>query len=402
MKIALIAGHFMPEIGYQEVQLAKAYAKLGYTLRVFTSNEVSASSRKIVKNVYTTGLHKDPEFGYEILRMPAMFSYNSLIVVKNLKNEVARFNPDFVVIHGIGKIFPLSLYTKSITDKFKVITLLGNNPDMRHSKSLFGNIKYFVVNNLLKRRIYNLATKFSNKIVVYTPSTEKIIKEIISTKYHNILVNKIVQNTLGFDEDIFYFDKTERIKIRQNLKIPIEEIVIISSTRIIKNKNIENNIDYINELHLKGHQVHYIICGFLNDAYEKEVRDYIIKKTYKKSLFYLVPFIGHTELNKYYSASDIGLWTRAAISIQEAMGAGLSVVIPYRESVSHLVKENYNGWYYSDNIKRNDLLSVLEKVVKSIQNIDDLKRAKNREEIINSNLEFLSYKNIAKKIIDDF
>jgi len=37
MRIGIVSAHYMPEIGYQEVHLAKAYARLGHTVKVFTS-----------------------------------------------------------------------------------------------------------------------------------------------------------------------------------------------------------------------------------------------------------------------------------------------------------------------------------------------------------------------------
>jgi len=401
-RIALIAGHFMPEIGYQEVQLAKSFRKLGFELRVFTSKKVSISSRSIIKGDYPLGMRKAPDSDYEIHRLPAVLSLYSLIICRNLKGEVEKFNPDYIIIQGVGKMFPFSLFRKGISEHSTIITLLGDNTDMRKTESISAKIKSFIINKLIKKRIYNLAVKHSRRIVLYTPSTKNIVKEIISAKHYTALNEKSVTNTLGLDESNFFFDQKSRDRIRNKLGIEKEDLVLITATRIVKKKNIERNIDLVKGIVTEDQVLHYIICGFMNDNYEVQVRKYIEQiNENSRTIFHLIPFQEHTELNGYYCAADFGLWNRAAISIQQAMGTGLMVIIPDRESVNHLVKNNYNGLYYSDNEEDNNLGLVLKNAVQEFGKQQHPGDLAGRGERLKYNLNFLSYNSIALNIIKD-
>ena len=62
MKIAIISGHFMPDVGYQEVYLARAFSRLGHQVQVITSNKPSPSAKNIKKSDYAIGLVKDKNF----------------------------------------------------------------------------------------------------------------------------------------------------------------------------------------------------------------------------------------------------------------------------------------------------------------------------------------------------
>ena len=39
-KVALVCGHFVPQLGYLEVHLARAWSALGHEVSVFTSNQI--------------------------------------------------------------------------------------------------------------------------------------------------------------------------------------------------------------------------------------------------------------------------------------------------------------------------------------------------------------------------
>ncbi len=55
MRIAIATGHFMPEIGYQEVYLARAYSRLGHEVKVFTSTLISPTGKNVLKGNYKDG-----------------------------------------------------------------------------------------------------------------------------------------------------------------------------------------------------------------------------------------------------------------------------------------------------------------------------------------------------------
>ena len=64
MKIAIVSGHFMPDVGYQEVYLARALSRLGHQVRIITSNKPSPSVKHLRKSYYRAGLSNYKEQNY--------------------------------------------------------------------------------------------------------------------------------------------------------------------------------------------------------------------------------------------------------------------------------------------------------------------------------------------------
>ena len=202
--------------------------------------------------------------------------------------------------------------------------------------------------------------------------------------------SKKVMLNLGYDPDEYFFNEEDRNVIRKELNVDSNEIVIITSTRINKRKNIEQIIELISKLNNKGKNVSYVIVGFLNDAYEKEVKSFIGKQPFPNK-FKCFPFLNSKEIRKLYCASDIGIWLKAAISIQEAMGTGLPIILENKPSVNHLINEGTNGWFFN----KDSFEATINKVVDDLCNT-----ALDRENLAIQNSKVLSYDTIAQKILD--
>lgn len=394
MRIALVSGHFSPEAGYQEVNLARVFAKLGNTVTVFTSTKVSPSLKKIIKDNYSVGWQNGDNYGFKILRLPTIISWGSSIICFGLKKKVRAFNPDLVVIIGIGKIFPYSLLIKENRRKFKLISLFGDNSDFNSWSSLtliIKSIKRIFSHRLFKKWLYRKAVKNCDKLVLYTPETELAISAYLTRKTRKTLLNKKVISTLGFEGNIFYYSEKERLAIRNELSIDKDECILITATRITPSKQIGKVIEAISELHRRGKNLRYILIGFLNDLYEAEVKKSISQQKVP-DIFHCYPFYDQQILRKYFCAADIGIWNNAAISIQQAMGTGLPVILENKLSVNHLIKNGINGWLYD----KKEFFRILENAITEVNRY----QGDNREKVREYNSVNLSYENIAKTIID--
>ncbi|HKC68058.1 MAG TPA: glycosyltransferase, partial [Bacteroidia bacterium] len=135
----------------------------------------------------------------------------------------------------------------------------------------------------------------------------------------------------------------------------------------------------------------YIIVGFLGDTYEKELKAFIQSQP-EPEAFICFPFLNAEEIRKMYCAADVGIWIKAAISIQEAMGTGLPVILEDKPSVNHLLKNGVNGWFY----KKDTFDKVIENAVSMLQD-----KKSDREKLANDNAATLSYDTIAQKIIEN-
>lgn len=397
MKIQIFCGHFIPTSGYQEVYLARTYSRLGYKVQVVTTTHVPKSYKPLVKEKYYIG--KQLHESYEIIRLKGLLRMGSMVWSKNLRKLLVDFNPKYVIIIGVGKIFPVSLFCKGISDKYFLISLFGDNADffLTHTlKSKINSYKQNILRKLVKSYIYKLAIKYSGKIIYYTPQTKDIIQKTVSKGFIERYSNKFYQSTLGFDPAIYFFSSELRAQYRNLLSLKEEDILISTATRVIPQKRLELFIDAMSKLIQKKINVHYAIIGLQNDSYSTELRDYVSKLSYKDNI-HLINIKKEVEINGFYCASDFGIWPNASISIQNAMGTGLPIIAEDKKTINYLISESENGITYPigelDNFFSQELDSLLDDF--SHHPLSD------RIKIIDFNTERYSYNKIAEYIINN-
>ena len=393
MKIGIITAHYMPEVGYQEVHLPRAFARSGYEVKVFTSDASVNLGGEMNKLNYTSGLFHDEKYKYEILRLSSL-SFKSKAYSFGLKKAVLDFTPDVLIILGIAKIFPVSLLNKSFHDKIKIVSVYGDAKEYldrgtfkEKLKTAFHEIGY----RFIKEPLYRKAVNYCHRLVMNIPETNDFFLGFLKGKEKILFEQNRQMLTLGFDPDEYFYSEADRKEKRTILGFSEDDIVIITSTRVNKRKNLEKNIKLISQLHTKGKKVRYVMVGFLGDDYERELKAFIQSQP-NPDLFRCFPFLHASEIKKLYNAADIGIWLKVAISIQEAMGTGLPVILENKPSVNHLIKNGVNGWFFEVNTFDETVKKAVD--VLSIKNTDRIR-------LSNLNAETLSYDTIAKKMIEN-
>lgn len=337
MKIAIVCGHFIPTMGYLEVHLANAFNKLGHDVKVLTSRIVPTYVKSVGKLTDNTP--------YEIVRLNASFSMGQMVKSKGLVNAVEKFEPQLVICIGVGKLFPKPIYQIK-NRKFKLVTLLGDNEETYTSKGLIKKIKNSIVQQVFKKKVYLKAIKESDVLLPYTPSTIGVITQFVSDKYAALLKVKSKQISLGFDEEHFFYNEMERNETRKQLAIAEHETLLITATRVVAEKGLEKIIDLVDRVNKKEFHINYLIVGFQDDDYGKQLEQYIAQKEYRKRII-TKPFASATQTRKYYNAADSAIFTRAAISIFEALATGLFMILPKQKNISQILTAE-NGIYFSE------------------------------------------------------
>lgn len=379
MKIAIVCGHFVPEMGYVEVHLANTFHKMGHSVKVITSNKTSFSVKHIEIN------QNKEKANYEIVRLNSWFSYGQIVRSNSIVKELTKFSPEKVIVIGLGKVFPKPVF-KMKNKTFQLISLLGDNEDTYNSASK--SIKRTLLQKLLKTPVYELAIKKSDSLVGYTPSTKKIVDSFIHKDLKQIFTEKYSTTSLGFDEEEFYYSSEKRDELRAELNIEKDEFVVVTATRITAAKKLEKVIDAIEPLSEKGIPFKYVLIGFFENEYSKQLKDYISSKKLESSVL-MLPFIDRKQMVNYYNMADVGLWTQAAISIFEGLGTGLFLLLPQKNNVSHILNLKTGSYYSDDNLRE-----VLEK---SFLVLSEATRVKNT---VDSKAQF-SFNTIAKKLIEN-
>jgi len=386
LKIAIVCGHFLPEMGYVEVYFAKELAKAQHQVMVITTNKIPSYVKKIAAKEFLVGQEKNTEYGYAIFRLAPFFSLGQMVIARGLKKTLLQFSPDLVVVIGVGKLFPYPIYKLNST--FRIVTLLGDSSDNQKNNTKI--ISIATVRKLLKRPVYTKAIQHSEKLFPYTPETIHLVEQLVSKNQVDALEKKSTPISLGFDDNVFYFDANEHLAKRKQLNLT-KELVVITATRIVPYKRLEQMIDVVDELNAKGINLHYVIVGFFEDAYSDEVKKYIQQKKYAHQ-FTCLPFLPNNEVRQLYASADIAYFPTAVISIFEAMGTGLVMVLPSKNNMSHILDDATNGFYIKD--------KTLEQTVqKAIQHVTQ--PAFNRQALIEQNSNQFSWKNIVEKVISN-
>jgi glycosyltransferase involved in cell wall biosynthesis len=279
-----------------------------------------------------------------------------------------------------------------------MIGIFGENSDYRDKTTIYKRCLTLLQDvgfALFKKGLYRKAVDVCDILVMNVPETEQFFKSYLKDYQISQFLDKRIHLNLGYDPDEFFFDENERKKCRLKYNFLKDDIVYVTSTRVNRGKKFESIIDAISKTYKNGTKVKYIIIGFLGDSYEKELKNYISSQPYPE-IFYCIPFTEHTEIRKIYCASDIGIWIKPAISIQESMGTGLPVVLENKRSVDHLIRESLNGWYF----EKGQIINGIEKGVFEMAKKDSESRIKYRKDIAKLNSDKYSYHNIAKRIID--
>ncbi len=331
MKIALVCGHFIPALGYIEVHLARAFAELGHQISVFTSDRVPAYAAELNRELGSLD-------GVEIHRFSPFFELGQMVVARGLNDAVIAFKPDLMVLIGLGKLFPAPVLDLD----YPKLILLGDNAHSYAQQSLPARMKNAVLLNFLKKRVYRKAARSDGKMVAYTPESFEAASKLLGSIAAHRLRKEKRFISLGFWPDEFYFDRAARQELRQNMGVKEGQHVLITATRIVPEKRLEEALAWIKDL--PEHMCWWLV-GSDQSAYSTELGQKAT--TALGARFKIIPFLAKAELRSIYSAADTAVYTIPAISVFEAMGTGLRAILPETKSLSHIIQSENDGKYYA-------------------------------------------------------
>ncbi len=285
---------------------------------VITSTSIPAYARGLASD-----FGADPD-GIKVVRLKPKFELGQVVVAGGIEKALLGYSPDRVIVIGLGKRFPKPLYDLD----FETITLLGDNSHS-YVKQGWKNRMFF---NLFKRSTYKKAIAKSSALVAYTPESFQASAKMVGGKYRNKLMQQNAFISLGFWPHEFYFNPDFRYAKRAELGFSPESRVMITATRLVPEKKLESLIGLFASL-----PAHYIwlIVGSKGDHYSVKF-EAALKQMLHPSRFRVLPFADKAALKKLYNASDAALYTVPAISMLEAAGTGLPLIIPTDKSTEQL------------------------------------------------------------------
>lgn len=353
--------YYQPGMGYQENWLPYFQKKIGNEVEIIASDryfpfgDYDGMKFFLGERIFKPGVIC--ENGIKITRIKTLFeSVKHACVIFNGKDFLNILkNSDFDAVHlhtqsNLNIVF-LLWYKKTSKKKFKIFIDCHSNPlnspfIPRLEKSGF---------------IYKIILHIYHKLIVKNTELFLPIDEDSAgylKKYLKIPENMIKTLPLGTNDILFKREEAARKELRDKYKIGEEDILIIATGSFSYKKRSGILFKALREIFNDFGNLKILLVG----AIESDLgRDFADVASSDKFIFF--PFVKNSELYKYYSMADLSVWPSLSISIMDAMGCSLPIVVYNQKGLTCMISEKERNGFVFENEK--DLCDILKKIAKN-------------------------------------
>jgi len=348
MRIAIVAPHFVTDMGYQETGWYTALVSLGHRVRVFASCYVSYTLEKYYKDPFPEGLSEYR--GGEVLRLPARKLPRNMVRCDGLLREVVAFRPELTLAVYPGSMFAVELFAHRDELPGVLVSTFGDTRAQRRGTGRLKRAALDAAYFLFKRRHYRTFIERSDIVLMQTPDTiDFILGRTAWGRARERLRERCWLSALGFDPEVFFPDAEARQAERRRLGIAEDEVVGLYSCKITPIKRLDIWVDVMDEAVRQVPRLRPMLIGIRPGDPECERILSRIERTGRKDRFLCLPFATREQLPRLYNAADFGVWyMQPSVTIQEAMGTGVYMILTDSPTASHLVIDPETGRYFRD------------------------------------------------------
>ncbi|MGA1793581.1 MAG: glycosyltransferase family 4 protein [Thermoplasmatota archaeon] len=344
MRIAHVVSYFQPEFGYEEYFSAREQAALGHEVHVITSDRIFPfrNVEKMLSDIRSPYKGRKRPVGVEDMEGFTVHrlktSYEILydfIVYKGIDEKLKEIGPDVVHAHNLWTWGTRCASKAKGRLGYRLIIDEHGYSTTYDQRRTFRNFLLDKEYRLFRAPIARRSLKKADEVVAICAETVDFLKDFYNyDKAHMI--------PLGIDHRKFSMDEKARTRIRKELGIGDGEYLLITAGRLDSAKRLEHFIEAVNDM--ERADVNFMVVGQGDDRYLDKL---------KKMAGPRVRFLGFKrsdELADLYRASDLGLWGKASITIREAMGCQLPLVLFDEPNMKDLLKWD-NGVYVDQDPK---------------------------------------------------
>ncbi|MEU3846127.1 glycosyltransferase [Micrococcus terreus] len=306
-------------------QIADTYVLAGDRVNpIFTDDHLR---QKQISRRYATGTSRENDV--TVLRLRTA-ERRSMLYAMNVPRYIDLLNPDLVIQVMPGQILPA--LASGADSKSPRLALYGDNSAMWAKLSPSAQkIKWRIFANT-KGRIYAHVNKRAIQAFGYTPETATRLSPFNDSSAMEVL-------PLTYPKDVYFYDPDLRTRTRVEYGIHDDESAVLVAGKLQVQKRIEAVAAAVASRIRAGEKLKLIIAGNDSSEASNRILGQISAIPELRGKTVLTGFLTQSELNGVFNASDAGIWpAMPAITIQQAMGTGLPVVIPSNQIVGHLLK----------------------------------------------------------------
>lgn len=274
----------------------KKIDKTEYRLFIMTHNKPN----KKISKTFT-------ELGFKILYVPPK-KKNIIKSLYYINKYMKKYK--FDIVHS--NLFKTNFIYLMIAKK--------NNVKLRIAHSHNSEYKFKILNNFIYSLLHKLNLKYAN---YYIGCSNNALLYGFGNKVFDTNRYKVLYNAINVNE--YKFNKSKREKIRKDLSIKDNEILLCNIGRFTKQKNHIFLINMFNKLNKINNNYKLLLIG--DGTLKDNIRLLINEYNLEKNIIILDSF---SDVKDYYSAMDIfllpSLYEGMPLVIVESLSNGLKVI----------------------------------------------------------------------------
>lgn len=346
MKILIATDTYQPSINgvvTSILNLKSGLEALGHDVRILT---LSATTKSYYENkVYYIGSYNMSVF-YPDIRIKARPSAGAV-------TQIVNWGPD--IIHTQNE-FSTFYIAKKIAGKLSIPivhtyhTMYEDYTHYLYAGKLVGKL-------VVKQGTHYIASHVSG-IIAPTQKTYKALKG------YGIDIPVDIVPT-GISLEIFDIPLSEEIRstLLKKLDIPAEHFVMVSVSRIGKEKNIHELIDYMRAL--KGREISLVIVG---DGPHRKALVELVEKLQLTDSVKFTGMIPPAEISRYYQMANLFVSASTSetqgLTYIEALASGTPILCRKDDCLEGVLVDGYQGYSYTE---KNEFLTNLERFIEGNQ-----------------------------------
>jgi len=315
MTIVHIIDHYQPDLGYQEVHLARAQARAGHKVVVITSTAKPAMALECESPL--------PEENVEVRRL-AFVRVGGRLWMRGIERHLAEIKPDWVIVHCLMTWSAIRAGIGRLTRRFDGILTIDDHTVLSYRRTdLIGSAAYRAFRLLVTPWL----TRVCRDFVAVTPETRSLL-----LSDYGIPAELVRLVPLGADADLFRPDPVARAAVRQRLGWTTDSIVIVYAGKFLPEKCLLELIGAVEPLAAENPKLKLLFIGSGPAQYADEL--HLLAGTLPTGCVCFHPAVSNRELPELLAAADIGVWPGSESIVHlEAMACGLAIVIRDKDSL---------------------------------------------------------------------
>ena len=385
-RILIVAGYFDWFSGYQETALSRALVNYCDVTVVASDRVNPIFTDQHLGHIGVSRRYKNldcVEHGVRVRRFRSLELRSMLVSTSAIRHLMAE-HWDAVIQAMPGQVLPA--FGNLASPSSAHVVLYGDNSAMYANLSTLVAGAKRTMFYLTKGPMYWAVNRKADVVYGYTPNTQKLIDRIPSRSECRLL-------PLSYDQSAFFYSDSLREETRRRFGFDESDFVVVAPGKPQKQKKLDELLEFFDASCLEDQTVRLVFAGLGSDDASNLLRRKAETAKYRDSIT-LLPFIDSQSLNELFNAADLGIWpAMPAITIQQAMGTGLPVLIPNNDILRHLIKSDSQGTFLKS--FPGDLAAVVESARGNVASGPHLRRH-NRAQAA-----WLSNDGIARSVIKD-